>query len=91
MLLSCLPHNFDMVRPLGYPFVAMADSKISTPSEDASSANSILIGMEDACSSLRFHMDNSVWDIIHEEVMDWRDSSWTSMDLPGKKTCENIA
>ncbi len=42
-----------------------------------------------ACSALRFHVDNSVWDVIHEEVMNWRDSSWTSMDLPGKRTCEN--
>ncbi len=42
-----------------------------------------------ACSTLRFHVENSVWDVIHKEVMNWRDSSWTSMDLPGNKTCEN--
>ena len=34
-------------------------------------------------------MGNNVWDVIHKEVMDWRDSSWTSMNLLGNKTCEN--
>lgn len=39
-------------------------------------------------STLRFHVDSSVWDVIHKEVMDWRDSSWTSMDLPDDRTCK---
>ena len=38
-------------------------------------------------SSLRLFMDNSAWDIVYMEVMDWRDASWTSMDLPEAKTC----
>ena len=68
----------------------MADSETTTPGDDPWSANAMLNGMEEACSNLCFHMDNSVWDVIHDEVMDWRDSSWTSMNLPGNKTCENI-
>ena len=38
-------------------------------------------------SSLRLVMDSSVWEVICKEVMDWRDPSWTSMDLPEAKTC----
>ena len=77
-----------MVRPLSHSSLAMADSEATTLSDDPSSANTILTEIEEACPSLRFHMDKSVWDVIHEEVMDWRDSSWTSMNLPGEKTCE---
>lgn len=68
----------------------MADSAITASNHDQSSANAMLIEMEEASSRLRFHMDNDVWDVIHDEVMDWRDSSWTSMNLPGNKTCENM-
>ena len=38
-------------------------------------------------STLRFHMDFSAWDVIEKEIMDWRDSTWTSMALPGNKMC----
>ena len=34
-------------------------------------------------NSLRFHMDNDGWDVIQKEVMDWQDSIWSSMHLPG--------
>ena len=34
-------------------------------------------------------MENSVWDVIHDEMMDWRDPNWTSMNLPDNKTCED--
>ena len=68
----------------------MADGRNNTPSEDPSSTSAISPEMEEASSRLRFHMGNSVWDVIHNEVMDWRDSSWTSMNLPGSKACENI-
>lgn len=37
--------------------------------------------------TLQFHMHNSVWDVIHKEVMDWRDTSWTSMHLPSDMMC----
>ena len=37
--------------------------------------------------TLRFHMDLNAWDVIEKQVMDWRDSSWTSMALPGNKMC----
>ena len=36
---------------------------------------------------LRVHMDSNAWDVIHKEVMDWRDSSWSSMHLPGNRMC----
>lgn len=71
--------------------MTMADSAITASKDDPSSTNAMLIEMEEASSRLRFHMDNNVWDVIHDEVMDWRDSSWTSMNLPGNKTCENMS
>ena len=37
--------------------------------------------------SLRVHMVSNAWDVIHKEVMDWRDSSWPSMHLPGNRMC----
>ena len=81
-------HIINMARPLSDSSLAMADSNATALSNDPSSADPILTEIEEACPSLRFHMDNSVWDVIHEEVMDWRDSSWTSMNLPGNKTCK---
>ena len=78
----------NMVRPLSHSSLAMAYSEATTLRDDPSSAETILTEIEEACPSLRFHMDNSVWDVIHEEVMDWRDSSWTWMSLPESKTCE---
>ena len=77
-----------MVRPLSHSSLAMVDSEATALSDDPSSADTILTEVEEACPSLRFHMDNSAWDLIHEEVMDWRDSSWTWMSLPGNQTCE---
>ena len=38
-------------------------------------------------STLHFLVDNSVWEIIHGEIMDWRDPFWTSMGLPENMTC----
>ena len=73
-----------------YPILAITDDEIIPSSDDSSPAHVALPRLQEACFSLRFHMDNSVWDVVHEEVMDWRDSSWTSMNLPGKKTCANI-
>ena len=69
--------------------MAVTDDEIATPSFGSSPANLIRSETEKACSSLRFHMDNCMWDIIHNEVMDWRDSSWSSMNIPGNKTCES--
>ena len=75
-------HGFiDMARPCrpSYPSTAIIDHAVFT---------SIDSPLQEACPSLRFHVDNSVWDLIQKEVMDWRDSSWTSVNLPGNKTCE---
>ena len=72
-----------------YPFLANTDDEICTSGDEPSTANSASPRIQEACSCLRFHMDNSVWDVIHKEVLDWRDSSWTSMNLPGNKMCEH--
>ncbi len=76
----------DMARPCmpGFPFLAATDNKLVTPSPDSSPAYA------KSAKMLRFHMDNNAWDVINQEVMDWRDSSLTSMSLPGNKMCENI-
>lgn len=81
----------DKARPCrpSYPFVTITDNESLTPRDDSSAAVTVT-NIENAHSTLRFHMDNSVWDVIQKEVMDWRDSSWTSMNLPANKTCENI-
>ena len=36
--------------------------------------------------SLHFQMYDDAWEMIRQEVMDWRDPGWTSMTLPGGKT-----
>lgn len=84
-----------MTRPcrLSCPSSAITDGELNTsttPGDDSSNAYAVSSRMQEACSSLRFHVDNSVWDVIHQEVMNWRDSSWTSMNLPGNKTCEKV-
>ena len=81
----------DMTRPCkpSYPFLAVTDNDFFTSAGDPSTPYAASNRTQEASSCLRFHMDNGVWDVIHKEVMDWRDSSWTSMNLPGNKTCEN--
>ena len=39
----------------------------------------------ESAHSLRFYVGDSVWDLIQKELMDWRDSSWSSMHLPEKQ------
>ena len=75
-------------RP-SYPFLLITNNEDMSLSDDPGTAFAASTKKPGACSTLRFHMDNSVWDVIHKEVMDWRDSSWTSMNLPGKRMCEN--
>jgi len=41
--------------------------------------------------NIRFHVDSNVWDVIHKEVMDWRDSSWTHMAVPENQTCMSLS
>ena len=81
-----------MARPVtpGFPSLATSEDKSLTPSDDSLPAYSTLAKGEESCLRLHFHMDNSVWDVIHNEMMDWRDPNWTSMNLPGNKTCEHI-
>lgn len=71
------------------PFLAINNDKITTSSDDPSTAYAALTISQEAYPGLRFHMRHSVLDIIHKEVVDWRDSSWTSTNLPGNKTCED--
>lgn len=82
----------NMARPSrpSYPLVAIIDNETISSSDDPSTSCAALAKKQEACSSLRFHMDNSVWDIIHKEGINWRDPSLKSMSLPGNKTCENV-
>ena len=77
-----------LTRP-SYPFLAISDDEVITPSDDSLSVDATLAKEEEYCSRLHFRMDKSVWDVIHNEMMDWRDSTWTSMNLPENKTCED--
>ena len=39
-------------------------------------------------STVIFEMDQEVWRVVHDNVMDWRDPSWTSMELPHHRLCK---
>lgn len=75
----------NMARPYrpSYPFLATTDDGIITSSGDSSTAYTALTRMQEAGYSLRFHIDNNVWDVIHKELMGWRESSRTSVNLLG--------
>lgn len=63
---------------------SFANDEIETSVDDAKAATARELQVH---VTLQFHMENSVWDVIHKEVMDWRDTSWTSMHLPGDMMC----
>lgn len=78
------PHKFiDKDRPCrpSHPFLATTDDEMSTSSDDSSAPYTASVRMQEASSTLGFHMDNSVWDVIHKGVMDWREPNRTSMNL----------
>ena len=75
------------LRPSVSPFLAVSDAEFD-PSGFGEQTNTVDSGDQERGHSLRFYVDNSAWDVIHEEVMDWRDSSWSSMHLPESRMCK---
>ena len=82
----------DVAKPTrpDYSFLAIPDDKTVTLRANSLPISPTLAKGEDLYSRLHFRMDNSVWNVIHDEMMDWHDSNWTSMNLPDNKTCEDI-
>ena len=75
------------VRPPFCPFLAIADEE-SKSSGIGEQTNTVDNGDWEGSPSLRFYVDNSAWDVIHEELMDWRDSSGSSMHVPESRMCK---
>ena len=74
-------------RPSVSTFLAISDDD-SNPSGIGEQANTVDNEDQEGSPSLRFYVDNSAWDVIHKELMDWRDSSWSSMHLPESQMCK---
>ena len=74
-------------RPSVSPFLAISHDESNT-SGVGEQANTVDNGDQKGSPSLRFYVDNCAWDVIREEVMDWRDSSWSSMHLPESRMCK---
>ncbi|KAL6721309.1 hypothetical protein ACLMJK_000412 [Lecanora helva] len=75
---SCFAHNAH--RPL-QPYSAADDA--SGSSSKGSVEESATTKFQERYT-LCLYMTRFAWDVIREEVMDWRDPFWTSMDLPGE-------
>ena len=75
------------VRPSVSPFLAIFDDE-SNPSSVVKQTNTVDNGYQEGSPSLRFYVDNSAWDVIHEELMDWRDSTWSSLHVPESRMCK---
>ena len=75
------------VHPSVSPFLAISDDEFN-PSCIGEQTNTVDSGDQEGSHILRFHVDNSAWDVIHKELMDWRDSSWSSMYLPESRMCK---
>ena len=74
-------------RPSVSPFLAISDDE-SSPSGIGEQTNTVGHGDWEGSPSLRFYVDHSAWDVIHEKLMDWRDSSWSSLHLPENRMCK---
>ena len=74
-------------RPSVSPFLAISDDE-SSPSDIGEQTNTVDNGGWEGSPSLRFYVDHSAWDAIHEKLMDWRDSSWSSLHLPESRMCK---
>ena len=75
------------IRPSVSPFLAISDDEFS-PSGIAEQTNTVDNGEWEGSPSLRFYVDHSAWDVIHKQLMGWRDSSWSSMHLPESRMCK---
>lgn len=75
------------LHPSVSPFLAISDDEFN-PSAIGEQTNTVDKGDPKGSHSLRFYVDHSAWDVIHKELMDWRDTSWSSMHLPGGRMCK---
>ena len=75
------------LRPSVSPFLSISHDGCN-PWGIGEQTNTVDKGDQEGSHSLRFYVDDSAWDVIYEEVMDWRDSSWSSMHLPGSRMCK---
>ncbi len=75
------------VYPSVSPFLASSDNEFN-PSRIGEQSYTVDSGDQEGSHILRFYLDNSAWDVIHKELMDWRDSSWSSMHLPESRMCK---
>lgn len=76
----------DMGRPQrsNQPWLILSDDELDTSLEDAKRTP---VRESQDIANIRFHIDNSAWEVIHKEVKDWWGSSWAYMALPAEKTC----
>ena len=75
-------------RQSTHPYFNISDDEDQSPTNDSGEINLPTAKDRKTDQSLRFHMDISTWDVIHKEVIDWHDSSWSSMHLPGDTMCK---
>ena len=75
------------LHPSVSPFLAISDDEFNL-SAIGEQTNTVVKGDQKGNHSLRFYVDHNAWDVIHEELMDWRDLSWSSMHLPGGRMCK---
>ena len=75
------------LHPSVSPFLVISDDEFNL-SATGEQTNTVVKGDQKGNHSLRFYVNHNAWDIIHKELMDWRDLSWSSMQLPGGRMCK---
>ena len=73
------------LHPSVSPFFAISDDEFNLSAIGEQTNNVVKGDQKGNHHSLRFYVDHNAWDIIHEELMDWRDLSWSSMHLPRER------
>ena len=68
-----------------YPYFNISKNEVHPSAIELGETDPVAANEREKNYSLRFHMDNDARDVIHKEVMDWRDSSWSSMHLLGNE------
>lgn len=58
-----------------YPYFNISENEVHPSAIELRETDPVTANEREKNYSLRFHMDNDAWDVIHKEVMDWRDSS----------------
>ena len=75
------------LHPSVSPFSAIPNDEFNL-SAIGEQTNTVDRGDQKRNHSLRFYVDPKAWDVLYEEQMDWRDTSWSSMHLPGNRMCK---